>query len=345
MASMNMAPTSFEEATSDLRVVVSDLSCAGWQGSSHWQIEGVSSDRLGQTNYTIRGEATPKFTLTRRTLVGDKLGLEFQSTAGSSTWLTTFTGVDFQTGNTTSCTRNGSGVLRAGLGALLITEDLRDEKMNRQFFGSGLVPAPERCPVFKTWTHVPWLTTDIRDTGMLPWPGTNAGRLQGSDSVTVSGDGFSHTTTSVWDFTALGGPQQTIPPALTVSVSDILPAALTFEDETHVPAMSFVRTGQALSWQTQQPVARGQAGQIEITTRYDNPQPGAVMLRLRGCNCPPASGATAPPSSVWMIADGVRYDPTGAYPDFTFAVTGAAHTPWSSGRSAAPTWSRRRATS
>ena len=28
------------------------------------------------------------------------------------------------------------------------------------------------------------------------------------------------------------------------------------------------------------------------------------------CNCPPASGTTAAPTSVWMIADGVRYDPT-----------------------------------
>lgn len=279
------------------------------------------------------------------------------------------------------------------------------------------------------------------------------------------------------------------PPPLTVSISDTLPATLTFQSEIHYPAMSFGQAGQTLTWQTQQPVARGEAGQIEISTRDDNPQSGDVLtntaalhagpydlsaltvtqapivapllvspgsgemcagdyeihgqvqpnmtvhllldgnpalqvqadatglfsatqtysgaaqvalsaqactaggqcspvspaitlepplsfwcpqhstwqgtptagplagqhltfyfrdnsgqystqgwrmpgvygfwnttLHLRGCNCPAASGTTAPPTSVWMIADGVRYDPTGAYPDFIFAVTGGAHT-------------------
>jgi hypothetical protein len=50
-----------------------------------------------------------------------------------------------------------------------------------------------------------------------------------------------------------------------------------------------------------------------------------TTLNLHVCNCPPASGTTAPPSSVWVIADGDRYDPTGTFPDFTFAVTGGAH--------------------
>ena len=50
-----------------------------------------------------------------------------------------------------------------------------------------------------------------------------------------------------------------------------------------------------------------------------------TTLTLHACNCPPASGTTAPPSSVWLFADGVRYDPTGSHPDYTFAVTGAAH--------------------
>ncbi len=50
-----------------------------------------------------------------------------------------------------------------------------------------------------------------------------------------------------------------------------------------------------------------------------------TTLHLHACNCPPASGTTAPPSSVWVIADGVRYDPTGSHPDYTFAVTGGAH--------------------
>jgi hypothetical protein len=284
------------------------------------------------------------------------------------------------------------------------------------------------------------------------------------------------------------GSAEPTPPALTVAVTDTLPAALTCESETHAPVMSFSRDGQTLAWQTLQPATRGQSGQIEISTRYDHPQPGAWMtntailtagahelsafavtqvpliaplivapgngemcagdyqirgqaqpgvtvtllidgapvlqtladarglftathtysgtasvdltaqvctadgscsaasraitlkpsesfwcpqhslwegtptvgpragkhlvfnfrdntgqystqnwrvpgvygfwnttLRLRGCNCPPASGTTAPPTSMWVIADGVRYDPTGVYPDFTFAITGGAH--------------------
>jgi plastocyanin len=50
-----------------------------------------------------------------------------------------------------------------------------------------------------------------------------------------------------------------------------------------------------------------------------------TTLTLHACNCPPASGTTAPPSSVWLFADGMRYDPTGSHPDYTFAVTGGAH--------------------
>ncbi|MEZ4767393.1 MAG: hypothetical protein R2844_03095 [Caldilineales bacterium] len=51
-----------------------------------------------------------------------------------------------------------------------------------------------------------------------------------------------------------------------------------------------------------------------------------TTLHLHACNCPPESGTTAPPSSVWVIADNHRYDPTGSHPDYTFAITGGAHT-------------------
>ncbi len=51
-----------------------------------------------------------------------------------------------------------------------------------------------------------------------------------------------------------------------------------------------------------------------------------TTLHLRACDCPPFSGTTAPPDAVWLYADGVRYDPTGSHPDYTFAVTGGAHT-------------------
>jgi hypothetical protein len=50
-----------------------------------------------------------------------------------------------------------------------------------------------------------------------------------------------------------------------------------------------------------------------------------TTLHLHACNCPPASGTTSAPTSVWVIADGVRYDPTGVFPDYTFAITGGAH--------------------
>ena len=191
----------------DLRLVSSDLPCAGWRGTSSWQLVGQSVNAQGQTDYTLRGDDTPTFTLARRTLTGDRVGLEYQATAGSATWLTTVTALDFQTGQTTSCTRTGGGALSASLSSLLITEDLSGETMRRQFFAAGLIPAPERCPVFTTWTHIPWLTTDIQNTAPRPWPASAPhGRLQGSDTFTQSSDGATSTTTSAWNLTGFATP-------------------------------------------------------------------------------------------------------------------------------------------
>ncbi|MCO6453407.1 MAG: hypothetical protein J5I90_21675 [Caldilineales bacterium] len=201
--------TNSSRATGPVRMIASDLSCVGWQGSSDWQIEGESHDRQGQVNYTIRGEATPKFTLSKLTQVGDLLQLEYQPTGGSASWMTTYTSVDFQTGNTASCTRTDVQTLTPDLGGLLIVEDLRDNlegdefAFSRKFFASGLVPAPDRCPGLDTWTHIPWLTTDIPDTGLLPWPGQSAGKLQGTSSQTITGEDYSNTTTSTWNLRAL----------------------------------------------------------------------------------------------------------------------------------------------
>lgn len=190
----------------DPYVVASDLSCAGWQGASHWQLAGESSNANSRLTYTLRGDATPTFTLSKRTLTGDVLQLEYQPTAGDTTWSTTWQGQDLQTGQVSSCVRSGGQALAPNLGTMIITEDLGRGTMHRQFFGAGLTPSPDQCPGFESWTHVPWLTTDVQDTGLLPWPTTSpAGRLQGNDSVTEAGDGFSHTTTSSWDFTALDG--------------------------------------------------------------------------------------------------------------------------------------------
>lgn len=191
-------------APSALRVVTSDLPCAGWRGSSNWQVNGHSWNDQGDTSYEISGQATPTFTLKRRILAGDTIGFEFQPTAGDGAWSTAFSALDYQTGSTASCTRSGGGSLSPALGTLLITEDLSGATMNRQFFGSGLVPAPDRCEVFTTWTYIPWLETDIRDLGLKPWPATaTVGRLRGSDAITESGDSSSNTTTSTWDLTPL----------------------------------------------------------------------------------------------------------------------------------------------
>ncbi len=192
--------TAYEEAPSPMRVVVSDLSCAGWQGASNWQLEGESAGPDVVVNYTLRGEAAPTFALSKRTLVGDVLQLEYQPTSGTASWTTTVTARNLQSGQTATCTRGGGGALTPALGTLVITEDLSGDEMKRRFFGSGLVPAPDRCPGLDAWTHVPWLNTDIRDTGLRPWPPSPANKLRGSDGLSVSGEGHSSTTTSAWDF-------------------------------------------------------------------------------------------------------------------------------------------------
>ncbi len=281
------------------------------------------------------------------------------------------------------------------------------------------------------------------------------------------------------------------PPALTVTITDTLPDELTFEYETHNPAMSLNQSGQTLTWQTQAPVQAGQSGGILLSGWYDQPEPGRTLvnqsafrapgyhfdlqtitetplfppliispgsgeicpdpsgnvtvsgmaqggavirvyengvevisttaatsgaftavypsthagidpqttitaeacapsdpdhcsdpsqpiyltealsfwcpqrslweddvngqhvayqfrsasgrfstqnwvisgilgfndtdLTLHTCNCPAASGTTAPPSSVWVVADGVTYNPTGSHPEYHFDITGGAH--------------------
>lgn len=51
-----------------------------------------------------------------------------------------------------------------------------------------------------------------------------------------------------------------------------------------------------------------------------------TLLHLYVCSCPPASGSTDPPTSVWVVADGVRYDdPSPSPPWYDFAITSFAH--------------------
>ncbi|MCO6449638.1 MAG: hypothetical protein J5I90_02505 [Caldilineales bacterium] len=197
-------------ATGKVRMVASDLSCAGWQGTSDWQISGQSSRPDSEVNYTIRGEATPKFTLKKRTLVGNELQLEYEATAGMATWTTIIDGRNPQTGQTMSCTRTGQQALTPDTGGLLITEDLGQDydwddeySISRQFYAAGLTPAPDRCPGLDTWTLIPWLQTDLRESNLLLWPGLESGRLHGNDSLSESGEGYSHITTSAWDLRVL----------------------------------------------------------------------------------------------------------------------------------------------
>jgi plastocyanin len=48
-------------------------------------------------------------------------------------------------------------------------------------------------------------------------------------------------------------------------------------------------------------------------------------LTLYACNCPAWTGTTEPPSSLWVVADGVYYYPSGSHPWYHFDITGGAH--------------------
>ena len=61
-----------------------------------------------------------------------------------------------------------------------------------------------------------------------------------------------------------------------VTVVDTLPAGLNFESEVHTPAMRFLKTGQVLQWETDQPVSPGQGLFIRIDTRDTAPVAGST---------------------------------------------------------------------
>lgn len=200
----------FSRATGNVRMVASDLPCSGWKGTSNWQLSGQASGPDVEVNYTIRGEATPQFTLKKHTLVGDVLQLEYEATVGMATWTTTVDGRNLQTGQTMSCTRTGQQALTPGLGGLLITEDLAQDydwdeeySINRRFYAAGLIPAPGRCPGLDTWVQIPWLQTDLTHSDLRLWPGFEIGRLRGSDTFAESDEDSSSTKTSSWDLQTL----------------------------------------------------------------------------------------------------------------------------------------------
>lgn len=67
-----------------------------------------------------------------------------------------------------------------------------------------------------------------------------------------------------------------VPDPLNLSITDTLPAQLTFESESHSPAMTFTHTGQSLAWQTLGPVVVNQSAEVMLRT-YGYPQPGDVL--------------------------------------------------------------------
>ncbi|MCL4832329.1 MAG: hypothetical protein KJZ86_07810 [Caldilineaceae bacterium] len=190
-------------AAGELRLVASDLPCNGWQGSSSWQFSGQSVSPEVSLTYTLTGQAHPTFTLSKQTLISDTLQFEYQSTGGSATWSTVLESLNLQNGLTYECSRTGTQGLTAGLGALVITENLSGNAMNRHFFGAGLTPASGVCPGLESWSQIPWLQTEGAEA-MRPWPANGpVGRLKGSQSATSSGDGTSSKTTSAWDLRTL----------------------------------------------------------------------------------------------------------------------------------------------
>jgi hypothetical protein len=140
-------------------------------------------------------------------VTGDRLLLELQPVSGNATWTTALEARNLQTGQVVRCDRSGQQALTPAMGGMWITESLGRQQLERRFYGAGLVSAVNQCPGLEPWATIPWLQTDLRNSDLRPWQGTDGGRLRGNDSLTMSGDGYSYTITSGWDFTALAGAQ------------------------------------------------------------------------------------------------------------------------------------------
>jgi hypothetical protein len=133
--------------------------------------------------------------------------LELQPVSGNATWTTALEARNLQTGQVVRCDRSGQQALAPAMGGMWITESLGRQQLERRFYGAGLVSAVNQCPGLEPWATIPWLQTDLRDSDLRPWQGSDGSRLQGNDSLTMSGDGYSYTITSGWDFTALSSAQ------------------------------------------------------------------------------------------------------------------------------------------
>lgn len=193
----------FEVGDGPLGLVASNLGCARWQGTSEWREQGESHDDRGQLTYTLSATAQVTFDVTNSRVAGDAIMFEFQPVAASVSWSHVIDAFDLQTGQTAHCERGGVKSLADITSMLAVGEKLSGEALDRQFFVLGVahLNQAELCPdtAEMGWGNQAWIQLGD-DLG--PWNGDDGGRLQGSFSETVTGDGFSHTETSSWDFTA-----------------------------------------------------------------------------------------------------------------------------------------------
>ena len=188
-----------------LRFVASSLGCARWQGTSEWRLQGESHNDLSTLAWDLTASAQMTFALSDMRVTGDAVVFEFQPIAGSVSWSHVVDGHDLQTGQTAHCDRSGVKPLSDVDGLLIVGENLGGGTLGRQFFGAGVAhlnPA-ELCPdTFDLgWGSQAWWQTET-DDAFTPWQGSDGGVLQGSVTETVTGDDYSDTITSTWDFTA-----------------------------------------------------------------------------------------------------------------------------------------------
>ncbi len=187
-----------------LRFVASNLGCARWQGTSEWRLQGESSNGLSTLNYTLVGSGQVTWELDAMRVTGDDIVFEFKPVAGSVSWSHVIDGRNLQTGQTNHCERSGVKPLGDLAGQLMVGETLGGSQLGRQFFGAGVahLNASELCPdtIDLGWDNQAWFQTN----DVLPWQGNDGGVLQGSLTETITGEDYSNTITSTWDFTAIG---------------------------------------------------------------------------------------------------------------------------------------------
>jgi hypothetical protein len=114
------------------------------------------------------------------------------------------------------------------------------------------------------------------------------------------------------------------PPDVTVAVTDTLPAALTFESETHTPAMNWQGQGNTLTWQTQSPVHQWQSGLIQIDAFTTSPMPGQTITNQAELGAGPLHYAMQAASQVPLFPAVITWPGSGEMYSGTLDVIGIA---------------------